>query len=180
MLAVVSRPLTGDSITMLTLTTQLDRLEDTLPPLPARFVRLHRVVAGSTYDQMTTAMQTVVDATRSFLDTARISGRTVTGQTRAAGSEVVKTARRNTNQVVGQVKAQGRRLSSTAEREATDVIDAAIDAVEDTPTITDSIRGKPYEQWSKAELLERARELDVEGRYGLNKKQLIAALRKAT
>ena len=128
---------------------------------------------------MTTAMQTVVDATRSFLDTARISGRTISGQTRAAGNDVVKTARRNTNQVVGQVNAQGRRLSSTAEREVTDVIDAAIDAVEDTPTVADSMRGKPFELWTKAELLERAKELDVEGRYGLNKKQLIAALRKA-
>ena len=164
---------------MLTLTTQLDRLEDTLPPIPAHVVRLQRTVAGTTYDQMTTAMQTVVDATRELLGHRPHLRPHDLGQTRAAGSDVVKTARRNTNQVVGQVKAQGRRLSSTAEREVTDVIDAAIDAVEDTPTVADSMRGKPFEQWTKAELLERAKELDVEGRYGLNKKQLIAALRKA-
>jgi hypothetical protein len=159
---------------MLTFTAQLDRLEDALPKLPGRVVRLQRAVAGATYDQLTDATSAVVDATRSFLTTARISGRTVTGQTRAAGTDVVATAKRNANQVVGQAKAQGRRVSASAERETTDVIDAAIDAVEETPR-----RNRPYEQWTKAELLDRARELDIEGRSGLNKKQLIAALRQA-
>lgn len=157
-----------------TLTPRLDRLEDALPPVPARIVRFQRAVAGATYDQVTHAFQAVIGATRSFVDTASISGRTVTGQTRAAGTDVLATAKRNANQVVGQAKAQGRHLSASAEREVTDSIDAAIDAVDETPG-----RGKPYEQWTKAELLDRAKELDVEGRYGLNKKQLIAALRKA-
>jgi hypothetical protein len=159
---------------MLTLTPQLDRLEDALPPLSGRIVHLQRAVAGATYDQLTHAIQTVVGATRSFLTTAQISGRTVTGQTRAAKTDVLATAKRNANQVVGQAKAQGRHLSASAQREATDVVDAAIEAVDETPH-----RGRPYEQWTKAELLDRAKELAVEGRYGLNKKQLIAALRKA-
>jgi hypothetical protein len=131
-------------------------------------------VAGATCDQLADATSAVVDATRSFFSTAQVSGRTVTGQTRAAGSDVVATARRNANQVVGQARAQGRRVSDSAERETTDVIDAAIEAVDETPR-----RGRAYEQWTKAELLERARELDIEGRSGLNKKQLIAALRQA-
>ena len=159
---------------MLTFTAQLDRLEDALPELPGRIVRLQRAVAGATYDQLTVATSPVVEATRSLLTTARISGRTVTGQTRAAGTDVVVTAKRNANQVVGQAKAQGRHLSARAAREATDVIDAGIAAVDETPG-----RGRPYEQWTKAELLDRAKELHVEGRHGLNKKQLIAALRQA-
>jgi hypothetical protein len=159
---------------MLTLTAQLDRLEDALPVLPGRIVRLQRAVACATYNQLTDATSTVLDTTLSFLPTARISGRTVTGQTRAAGTDVVAIAKRNANQVVGQAKAQGRHLSDSADREATDVIDAAIEAVDETPR-----RGRPYEQWTKAELLDRAKELDVHGRSGLNKKQLIAALRQA-
>ena len=37
-----------------------------------------------------------------------------------------------------------------------------------------------YEDRTKAELLERAQELDIEGRSQMNKRQLIAALRKAS
>lgn len=159
---------------MLTLTTQLDRLESTLPPVPARVVRLQRVVAGGAYNQAVEAVQAVLVATRNFLDTTRISGRTVTGQTRAAGTELVATAARNAKQVVGQAKAQGRRVASSATEEVTDVIDAAIDAVDPTPG-----SGKPYEQWTKAELLDRAQQLGIEGRSVLNKKQLIDALRAA-
>ena len=47
-----------------------------------------------------------------------------------------------------------------------------------TPPPSSRVPGVPYEQWTKAELLERARELDIEGRTGLNKAQLIKALRK--
>jgi hypothetical protein len=159
---------------MLPFTAQLDRLEDALPDLPGRIVRLQRAVASATCDQFTYATSTVADATRSLLTTALTSGRTVTGQTRAASTDVIASATRTANQVVGQAKAQGRRVSAIADREATEVVDAAIEAVDEAPR-----RGQRYEQWTKAELLDRAKELDVHGRYGLNKKQLIAALRQA-
>lgn len=35
----------------------------------------------------------------------------------------------------------------------------------------------PYEEWTKDELLERARELDVDGRSSMSKDELIDALR---
>ncbi len=35
----------------------------------------------------------------------------------------------------------------------------------------------PYEDWSKAELYERAQELDVDGRSSMSKSELISALR---
>jgi len=171
---------------MLTLTNQLDRIEERLPSIPARIMRLQRTVAGATYDQFNEAMQTVVGASRTVIDTARISGRTVSGQTRAAGTEVLATAKRNANQVVGQTRAQSRRLATTARRETTDVIDAAIDAVDtaDVADVADAVdstpgSGRPYEQWTKAELVERADQLGVTGRTGLNKRRLIAALRKS-
>lgn len=159
---------------MLTLTTQLDRLENALPTVPARVVRLQRAVAGGAYDQVTEAVHIVVDATRNVIDTARISGRTVTGQTQAAGSDLVDTARQNAKVVVGQTKAQGRRVATIAKDEVTKVLDSAIDAVDPRPG-----SGKPYEQWTKAELLDRAHELGVEGTSALNKKQLITTLRNA-
>ncbi len=162
---------------MLTLTNQLDRIEERLPSIPARIMRLQRTVAGATYDQFNEAMQTVVGASRTVIDTARISGRTVSGQTRAAGTEVLATAKRNANQVVGQTRAQSRRVATTARLETTDVIDAAIDAVDTADSTPGS--GRPYEQWTKAELVERADQLGVTGRTGLNKRQLIAALRKS-
>lgn len=158
----------------MTLTTQLDRLENSLPSVPARVVRLQRVVVAGTYDQLTEAVQTLVGATRTMLGTARISGRTVTGQARAAGSDVLATARRDANQVIGQAKAQSRRVSTSVEHEVTGMIDAAIDAVDPTPG-----PGRAYERWTKAELLDRAQAVGIEGRHALNKKQLIAALRKA-
>jgi hypothetical protein len=159
---------------MVTLTTQLDRIENALPPVPARVVRLQRVIAGVAYEQVTDAVQTVVDSSRNLLETARVSARTVTGQTRAAGTDLLATAGRNAKQVVGQTTAQARRVATTTTEEVTDVLDSAIDAVDPTPG-----SGKPYEQWTKAELLNRAQELGIEGRTTLNKKQLISALRNA-
>lgn len=35
----------------------------------------------------------------------------------------------------------------------------------------------PYEEWTKEELYDRARELDIEGRSDMSKDELIAALR---
>jgi hypothetical protein len=85
---------------------------------------------------------------------------------------VITTAKRNVKQVAGQTKAQSRRVATTTQREVTGVIDSAIDAVDPTPGT-----GTPYEQRTKAELLERANQLKIEGRYTMNKQQLIAALR---
>lgn len=175
-------------------TERLDQLEAALPPIPARVLRLQRTVAGAVCDRITVVTDTVVDSTRNFLDTARISGKTVTGQARAAGTDVVGNARTGVREVVGQAQratgtvarsartgartvagqadAQGKKLSAAATGEATRLLDSAIDAVDETPG-----SGKPYEQWSKAELLKRAQELDIDGRSGLSKGQLIAALR---
>ena len=38
---------------------------------------------------------------------------------------------------------------------------------------------KPYPEWTRDELYDRARELDVEGRSGMTKDELIRALRDA-
>jgi len=38
-------------------------------------------------------------------------------------------------------------------------------------------KAPPYEEWSKEELYKRAQELDVEGRSGMDKQEIIDALR---
>ena len=179
-----------------TCTERLDKLESNLPAVSARVLRLQRTIAGAAYDRTAAVVTTVAENTKAFLDTARISGKTVTGQARAAGSDVLTTAstgaktvagqatkaasdvaastRAGARTVSGQSKAQGKKVSRAATARATKVVDSAIDAIEDKPGT-----GKPYEQWTKAELVERAQELDIDGRSGLNKKQLIAALRAA-
>ena len=39
-------------------------------------------------------------------------------------------------------------------------------------------RGTSYEDWTKAQLLGRARELDIDGRATMNKAELVDALRR--
>jgi hypothetical protein len=159
---------------MLSTTAQLDRLEESLPPVSARVLRLQRNIARSTYDSLRGVVGAVAGAARSITGTARVSGRTVSGQARAASRDVASTVTADTKQVLGQTTAQARRISQTAKHETTRALDRSIRAVDPSPG-----SGKPYEQWTKAELLERAKELEIAGRYGLSKRQLIAALRAA-
>lgn len=165
------------------LTAQLDRIESTLPTVPAKVFHLQRTITGATIGRSAAVAGLLAESTRDFLLSARTAGKTVTGQTRAAAEDVVTTARVGARTVAGQSSAQGRRVAATATDEATTLLDRAIDAVEedvediDENTTDRPGSGKPYEQWTKAELLERARELDIEGRAGLSKPQLIKALR---
>lgn len=156
------------------LTQQLDKLEANLPAVSARLVRLQRTLAGAAYDTTAAVVTAVAGSTKQFLDVAKVSGKTVTGQARAAGDDVLTTARTGARTVAGQAGAQGAKVSKAAATGTTALLDSAIDAVDEQPG-----SGKPYEQWTKAQLLERAKELDVEGRYGLDKRGLIAALRSA-
>jgi len=140
-----------------------------------------RTVAG----QARAAGDQVANATRTGV-------RTVTGQARAAGSQVAGTTRTAANTVAGQTAAQGRKVAGSARNETTKLLDDAIGAVEETVEVAEdavdsaeriaddrSATSRRYEDRTKAELLERAQELDIEGRSQMNKKQLIAALRKA-
>ena len=156
------------------LTERLDALESSLPTVPARIVHLQRTIAGTTYDRYATFFCAVAGSTKSFLETARVSGKTVTGQARAAADDVATTARTGAKTVAGQAAAQGKKVSTSASDEATKVVDTAIDAVDDEPG-----SGTPYEQWTKAELVERAKELKIVGPTRMSKAELIATLRAA-
>jgi gas vesicle protein len=177
------------------ITTGLDRLEAALPTIPAKMLQLQRTAVKTYCERSTEFWTSVRESGTGFFDTAKVSGKTVVGQARAAAEDVATTAQTNAktvvgqaraavddvnkatrsgaNRVTGQARAQGRRLAAKAETSTERVLDTAIHAVEDKPG-----SGKPYEQWTKAELLERATELDITGRTTMSKPQLIAALRK--
>lgn len=171
-----------------TINQQLDKIENNLPAFPARVFHLQRSLTNAWFDRTSSVINAVSESTRNLFDVSRQSGRTVTGQARSAAGQVADTARTGARTVSGQAAAQGRRVAKTARNEAEELIDDAINTVEsDVDAAQDAVedsqgtsgRGRRYEDWTKAELLERAKELDIEGRYGMNKGQLIRALRKS-
>jgi hypothetical protein len=154
------------------LTTRLDDLESRLPTVPARVLHLQRALAGNAYDQAAAAFGAFAESTQAVLTTARNAGATVVGQARAATEDVATSVRNAVATVTGQAKAQGRAVAERIETESTSLVDSAIDAVEDAPGT-----GTPYEQWTKAELVERAKEVGVPSPTTMNKAGLIKALR---
>ena len=102
-------------------------------------------------------------------------------------NQAKQNAQTGANTVVGQATAQGRKVAKVAQKNTTTVLDTAISAVDETVAeATDAVEstvdttpgsGTPYEQWTKADLLARAKEMDIEGRTTMSKRQLIAALR---
>lgn len=179
-----------------TVDARLDQLEESLPAIPAKVLQLQRATARAWMERSNAFWSSVGETAKSVFDTARISGRTVTGQARSAAGDVVETtrsrtaaltdeardavadvagtARRGARTVRGQAAAQGRRTAKATDKATEQALDSAIDAVEDKPG-----SGQPYESWTRAELLERAKELEIPGRYQMSKAQLIKALRAA-
>jgi hypothetical protein len=156
------------------ITERLDSLEASLPTIPAKVLHFQRVVAAKTYDNYAAAFGAVTESYKSFFDTALNSSRTVTDQARAAGEQLFATLSNGIKTVTGQAVAEGKKVSDAAETEANSLVDAAIDAVDDTPS-----SGTPYEQWTKVELVARAKELNIVGPTRMSKKELIKALRAA-
>jgi hypothetical protein len=155
-------------------TERLDTLESNLPTLPARILHFQRALTAANYDRTVAVFQAVIDSYRTFFETLLQSSRTVFGQARAAGEQVAASVSTGAKTVAGQTTAQARKVSDTARSEVTSLVDRATDAVEDTPG-----RGTPYEQWTKADLVDRAKELNITGPTRMSKGELIRALRAA-
>jgi hypothetical protein len=155
-------------------TDRLDALETSLPTVPARILHFQRALAAANYDRTNAVFQAIFDSYRTFFETLMQSTRTVFGQARAAGEQVAATVGTGAKTVAGQASAQARKVSDTAQSEVTSLVDRATDAVEDTPG-----SGTPYEQWSKADLVDRAKELNITGPTRMSKDELIKALRAA-
>lgn len=128
--------------------SMLDRVESRLPLIPRRVFRLQRAVA----DASLSVAKTVIRA---------ING---------SSSRVENSARTGVNTVKGQARAQADNTTDVVETEASSLLDRATRSVEGIPS-------DRLEEWTKADLYERAQELDLKGRSTMSKKQLISALR---
>ncbi len=179
------------------LTRRLDQLEAQLPPIPARAVGLTRATAhrvnstasdvandvGRQLGRLTstagTALSTTVGQARSAVErttsTAQRTSKQTAGQARSAVERTTSTAKRTSKETVGQARAQGKLTGKAARRSATALLDDATRAVEPDGD------GKPasLDDWTKADLYERAQELDIEGRSSMSKRELVRALRSA-
>lgn len=179
-------------------TRRLDEFERDLPPIAAGVVRLNRAVLRSVGRAATFGARAVRDALDSIMSTtstatSTVGGqakdaaetfstatgtelRVVAGQARRAAKDVVSTADTQTRTVAGQARAQSRRVGERIADETEELIERATDAVEDVADDRPG-SGVPYEQWTRAQLYERAQALDIEGRSGMSKAQLVRALR---
>lgn len=132
----------------------------------------NKAVMSASVTTTRTVVGAVGSGVSSAVKTLRDSGATVVGQTRSAADRTMEQASTGAKEVAGQARAQGERASSRLDGIADRTARRATAAVDDSPS-----SGTPYEQWTKSELYERAQELDIEGRSGMSKAQLIAALR---
>ena len=167
------------------MTTVVRKIYDFNKAMAGASVDTARNVAGAVGDGLTNAFHIARDtgatvvgqaqsATERTVDQASNGAKQVVGQARSAGGRTVDQASKGIKEVTGQARAQGERANEQLDRVTERTAERAIDAVDPSPS-----SGTPYEQWSKAELYERAQELDIDGRSGMSKPQLIKALRNA-
>ncbi|MGA7759212.1 MAG: hypothetical protein WCA90_04440 [Ilumatobacteraceae bacterium] len=153
-------------------TERLDELERRLPPIPRKAVTLGRASAariGATTGGIAR------DIERQFSRVTAVAGDAVNtskGQTRSAVDRTATTLRRNTNEAVGQTRAQMKRSATAAERGTVALLDDATRAVE-----TNEHSPAALEEWTKADLYDRAQELDIQGRSTMAKRELMDAIR---
>lgn len=137
-----------------------------------KLYQFNRALLSTSIDTTRAVVHAVGDGVASTVGALRDSGAVVVGQSRSAVDRTVSQAMIGASEVAGQARAQGNLASARMD----DIVDRtarrATAAVDDSPS-----SGTPYEQWTKSELYERAQELDVDGRSGMSKRELIAALR---
>lgn len=155
------------------LTQQLDQLEESLPMLPAKSVALGRASVRRTNDVMTSVVSDVARRVDHVVNTARTGVATTTGQARSAVERTTDMTQNTMRETIGQARAQTSRTADEAARAAGALFDDAAVAIDpDAPP-----RGVAYEEWTKADLYERAQQLEIDGRSLMSKPELIAALR---
>ena len=154
------------------ITERLDELEDRLPPIPRKAVTLGRASAARI---SATTGGIARDIERQFARVTTVAGdavNTSVGQTRSVVERTATTVRHNTNEAVGQARAQTKRSAVAAAGGTVALLDdatRAVDPDEDSPGA--------LEERTKADLYDRAQELDIQGRSTMDKRELIDAIR---
>jgi hypothetical protein len=154
------------TISTIDLTQRLDQIEHRLPLIPAKSFALGRATVRRTNDIVVSVVSDVARRMDRVVNTARIGARTTTGQARSAVERTSKMA---------EARRQASATGAAGRAATADLLDDATATIDPDA----SPRGIAYEQWTKSDLYDRAQELDIEGRSGMSKRQLIAALRSA-
>ncbi len=161
------------------LTPALDRVEERLPIVPRQIFRLNRALAGRAFDLVEYVSKNTRNSFCAVADRGRVGIATVRGQADEARETTTESIRSTANvartkarQVTGQATAQAKATTDLAADEAASILDDVVNQVEGGPTGS-------YSTWTKAELYERAQQLDIDGRSSMSKTQLISALRSA-
>ena len=150
---------------------RLDELEEKLPPLAANIVSVNRAIWSRTTRDLGRLGSMLSESAGAFATAAGVSMRTVNGTAKWAAERTVDTATTGVRQTIGQAKAQTKITVDAASEELDDLAEMIDPEVEAVPSAGD------FETWSKADLYDRAQELDINGRSSMTKAELVVALR---
>lgn len=171
------------------------RSEDKRGPIPATSPpglkkagetakRVASTTAKTAKDAASKTVETAKGAAGATVDTARRSaGRT--GETARSGAKDTKsTAKKGARKTAKKARSGAEDTTSTAKKGARKTAKKARSGARSTADSAKQATGSdkpgpgvPYEEWTKADLYERAQELDISGRSSMNKSELIDALR---
>lgn len=155
-----------------TLDQTLDRIEEKLPAVPRASFRLQRAVA----DRSMTAMQVFADRLEesgSAIGRVMAVGvKTVAGTARWVTERTAETFATGLRTLGGQTRAQAARTRKVIADEVEDVTDDLTERVE-------KAEREDLATMSKADLYEKAQELDIDGRSAMSKDELVAAIAEA-
>ncbi len=126
-----------------------------------------------------TVAHAVEDVVRTAWTGASDLWETTGDSVQASTSAVRGTVQRNLRVVGRQADRSGERLEDQAGRAASKVAKATDTAIAQTMETGSKAPDRPYEKWRKGELYERAQDLDIDGRSGMSKAELVRALRSA-
>lgn len=162
------------------MTSALDEIEERLPKLPASVLRLERTIAGRTYDTVAAAVGDVRKSVDAVSKRADHAARTLIGTARHSATTTLDAARLGAKTTAGQAGAQVQEVGDALTSEVTSIHDDAVDAVNSAVRTMDPDHDATtgYDRWTRAELYEKATELDIEGRSSMSKSDLIAAIRE--
>ncbi|MEQ8842382.1 MAG: Rho termination factor N-terminal domain-containing protein [Acidimicrobiales bacterium] len=161
------------------MTTTLDEIEERLPPLSASVLRLERSIAGRSYDAVAHVVENVHSSARTVSRRTDHAVRTVFGTAKRAVDTTLSSATTGARTTSGQATAQAQRVGDGVASEVADGYDGTVGAVKSAirAVDTDDDATTGYDRWTKADLYEKATELDIDGRSSMSKSELLAAVR---
>lgn len=143
-------------------------------------------LANFTWTGANDVARTVQTATDTSVETLRTTGRRMAGDAKQATSTITNRARsasgtidRSLSVVGDRAEATGKKTARAAGRTTDQVVKAVDTGAAKTAAAAASTPSGAYENWTKDELYDRAQELEIDGRSGMSKSQLIKALRSA-